>query len=138
MVSFFVLFIYIFRMFFQREKSQSHISYFFHLFNHSNRKFSHCGFFHREEIPSVSFLFSLLMNFFKTEMCGGRIFHAPWSPSRGTVILFHNVEHCGISFALGINSINYGNSGIGCNRNRWEFLGVPSDSGIAISNIILS
>jgi hypothetical protein len=56
---------------------------------------------------------------------------------RRVVILFHNVEHCGINSALGIDSINSRNSEIGWNRNRWEFLGIPSDSGIAISNIIL-
>jgi hypothetical protein len=67
------------------------------------------------------------------------------------VILFRNVEHCGISSALGINS---GNSGIGSNylegegdmmitqfRNRTEFrelLGISSNSGITISNMIVS
>ncbi len=57
------------------------------------------------------------------------------------VILFRNVEHCGISSALGINSRNSGirrKSGIVWSRNRWEFLGILSDTGIAIYNILLS
>ncbi len=38
------------------------------------------------------------------------------------VTLFLNVEHCGISSALGINSITSGNSEIGWNRNWWELI----------------
>jgi len=56
------------------------------------------------------------------------------------VILVRNGEHCGINSGIGSN-MNFGirqNSRMGWNRSRMEFLGIPSDSGITISNIILS